>query len=82
MINCADFMAEIGNYLEGDVAAEVRAQIEGHLAHCQTCQIVYDSARKTVKVLTDCGSFDLPEAASKPIAANVMARIRAQGRTS
>ena len=79
MINCADFMAEIGNYLEGDVAAEVRAQIESHLAHCQTCQIVYDSARKTVKVLTDCGSFDLSEAASKPIAKSVMARIRAQG---
>jgi predicted anti-sigma-YlaC factor YlaD len=80
LINCADFMAEIGNYLEGDVAAEIRAQIESHLAHCQTCQIVYDSARKTVRVLTDCGSFDLPEAASKPIVENVMARIRAQGR--
>jgi len=53
LIHCADFMAEIGNYLEGDVAAEVRAQIESHLAHCQTCQIVYDSARKTVKVLTE-----------------------------
>jgi predicted anti-sigma-YlaC factor YlaD len=75
-------MAEIGNYLEGDVAAEVRAQIESHLAHCQTCQIVYDSARKTVKVLTDCGSFDLPEATSRPIAENVMARIRAQRRNS
>ena len=78
MINCADFMLEIGNYLEGDVAAEIRTQIESHLAHCQTCQVVYDSARKTVKVLTDCGSFDLPEAASKSIADEVMARIRGQ----
>ena len=82
MINCADFMAEMGNYLDGDVAAEIRAQIESHLAHCHTCQIVYDSAKKTVKVLTECGSFDLPEAASKPIAENVMARIRAKGRNS
>ena len=81
MINCADFMAEIGNYLEGDVAAEIRAQIESHLAHCQTCQIVYDSARKTVKVLTECGSFDLPEAASKPFAEKVMAMIRGQRRS-
>ena len=80
MINCADFMAEIGNYLEGDVAAEIRGQIESHLAHCQTCQIVYDSARKTVKVLTECGSFDLPEAASRPIAEKVMASIRGQRR--
>jgi predicted anti-sigma-YlaC factor YlaD len=78
VISCTDFMAEIGNYLDGEVAAEVLAQIEAHLAHCRTCQIVYDSARKTVKVLTDCGSFDLPEAASRPIADNVMAKIRSQ----
>lgn len=78
MINCTDFMAEIGNYLDGEVAAEIVAQIEAHLAHCRTCQIMYDSARKTVKVLTDCGSFDLPEAASKPLADNIMARIRGQ----
>jgi predicted anti-sigma-YlaC factor YlaD len=82
LINCADFMAEIGNYLDGDVAAEIVGQIEAHLAHCRTCQIVYDSARKTVKVLTDCGSFDLPEAASKPIAEKVMARIRSERRNS
>ena len=81
MISCKDFMAAMGDYLDGDVAAEIRAQIEAHLAHCQTCQIVYDSARKTVKVLTDCGSFDLPETASKPIAQQVMARIRSQQRS-
>jgi len=75
-------MAEIGDYLDGEAAAAVRAQIEAHLAHCHTCQIMYDSARKTVKVLTDSGSFDLPEAASKPIAENVMARIRSQRRSS
>jgi predicted anti-sigma-YlaC factor YlaD len=82
VINCKDFMVEIGNFLDGDVAAEVRAQIESHLAHCQTCQVLYDSARKTVKVLTDCGSFDLPDAIAKPIAENVMARIRNAGRSS
>jgi predicted anti-sigma-YlaC factor YlaD len=82
VISCTDFMAEIGNYLDGEVAAEILAQIEAHLGHCRTCQIMYDSARKTVKVLTDCGSFDLSEAASRPIAANVMARIRSQRRNS
>lgn len=78
MISCKDFMAEIGNYLEGDVAAEVRLQLENHLAHCQICQVVYDSTRKTLKIVTESGSFDLPEAASKPIIAEVMARIRTE----
>ena len=75
-------MAAIGDYLDGEVAAEVRLQLESHLSHCTTCQVVYDSARKTIKVLTDSGSFDLPEIARKPIAEKIMARIRSQERTS
>ena len=82
MISCADFMAAIGDYLEGDVAAEVRLQLETHLSHCTQCQVVYDSARKTVRVLTDSGSFDLPEAAAKPITEKIMARIHSEGRSS
>lgn len=82
MISCADFMAGIGDYLEGDVAAEVRLQLETHLAHCTTCQVVYDSARKTVKILTESGSFDLPASAAKPITESIMAKIRSQGRSS
>ena len=82
MISCADFMAAIGDYLEGDVAAEIRLQLEAHLSHCNTCQVVYDSARKTVKILTDSGSFELPETAAKPITEKIMAQIRSKGKSS
>ena len=78
MISCSDFMAEIGNYLEGDVAAEVRLQLENHLSHCRTCTVLYDSTRKTLQIVTDSGSFDLPEVTFKSIAEKVMARIRSQ----
>ena len=80
MITCADFMAELGNYLDEGVAAEVRQQLENHLAHCQTCQVIVDSTRKTVRIVTDSGSFDLPDAALKPITAEIMAKIRAEQR--
>ena len=76
MISCSDFMAEIGNYLEGEAAQEVRAQLEQHLSHCETCTVLVDSARKTVKIVTDSGTFDLDEAAFQPIAERVMAKIR------
>jgi hypothetical protein len=45
MITCDEFMAEFGDYLEGDVTGEVRQQLEGHLAQWRTCQVVYDSTR-------------------------------------
>ena len=76
MISCADFMAEIGNYLEGDVAEGVRLQLEHHLSHCQTCTVLVDSSRKTLRIVTDTGSFDLPEATFRPIAERIMSRIR------
>jgi anti-sigma factor RsiW len=76
LISCSDFMADIGNYLEGDLADEVRLQLENHLAHCQICHVVVDSTRKTLKIVTDTGSFDLPDAVSRPITEKVMARIR------
>ena len=69
-------MAEIGNYLEGDVAEEVRIQLEHHLSHCQTCTVLVDSSRKTISIVTDTGSFDLPEATFRPIAERIMSRIR------
>ena len=75
-------MAALGDYLEGDVAAEVRLQLETHLSHCTQCQVAYDSARKTIRVLTDSGTFDLPEAAAKPITEKIMAEIRSKGRSS
>jgi predicted anti-sigma-YlaC factor YlaD len=73
-------MAAISDYLDGEVASEVRLQLESHLAHCTTCQVVYDSARKTVKILTDSGSFDLAADAADSITETIMNRIRSQGK--
>ena len=80
MISCADFMSEIGNLLDGEVAAEIRGQLENHLAHCLHCQILYDSAKKSVRIVTESGSFELPEAASKEIAEKIMRRLRSRNR--
>jgi len=76
MINCADFMAEIANYLEGDVAEELRQQLEHHLSQCQSCTVLVDSTRKTLKIVTDTGTFDLSEETFRPIADRIMAKIK------
>ena len=48
MISCHEFLAELGDYLENDAAVDVRRQVEDHLAHCRTCQVLYDSLHKTL----------------------------------
>jgi hypothetical protein len=76
VITCEQFMADLGDYFEGEVAADLRREMESHLSHCRTCEVVCDSTSKTVKIITDSGSFYLPNEAARPIVARIMARIR------
>ena len=76
MISCEEFMAGLGDYLEGQNSLEVRQQLEFHLSHCRICQVIYDSTCKTVKIVTEAGSFDLSQDASEAITERIMAKLR------
>jgi hypothetical protein len=77
MITCDEFFAEFGDYIEDRVSAEVRAELELHLSNCRACHVLYDSTCQTVKIITDSGSFELPEDVSDSIVGQVMAKLRA-----
>ena len=76
MISCQDFITELGNLLDDEVASEVREQLQAHLAHCNTCQVLYDSTRKTLRIVTESGSFDYPQPIAEPLVSRIMDRIR------
>jgi len=76
MITCEEFFAEFGDYLENHVSPEVRKELELHLSQCRACRVLYDSSRKTVKIVTESSSFELPESVSGPIIDRVMAKLR------
>ena len=77
MISCQDFITELGNRLDHELPTEFREQLEAHLAECNTCQVLYDSTRKTLRIVTDSGSFDYPEPIAEPVVTKIMDRIRA-----
>lgn len=81
MISCKDFITELGNLLDEDVASDIRERLEAHLAHCNTCQVLFDSTRKTLQIVTESGSFEYAEPIAEPLVAKVMDRIRS-GRES
>jgi hypothetical protein len=76
MISCSEFISELGSLLDDEVALELREQLKTHLAHCHTCQVLYDSTQKTLRVVTDCGSFEYPETIAEPLVDKIMSRIR------
>jgi Putative zinc-finger len=76
MITCEEFFAEFADYLENRVSPEVRQELELHLSQCRACHVLYDSSRKTVKIVTESSSFELPQSVSDPIIERVMAKLR------
>jgi len=61
MITCEEFFAEFADYLENQVSPEVRQELELHLSQCRACHVLYDSTRKTVKIVSESNSFELPQ---------------------
>lgn len=78
MLSCKEVLAELSSYLDEQVSAAVRVQLEQHLAHCRTCTVIYDSTRKTLRIVTDSDSFDLPAEASEKLARELLARLRSR----
>lgn len=76
MLSCSEFLSELTDYMEGQVPAEIRRQLEIHLSQCRTCQVIVDSTRKTVKIVTETGSVELAEPLPEPVVARIMARVR------
>jgi len=76
MIACEEFFAEFADYLENQVSPEVRQELELHLSQCRACHVLYDSTRKTVRIVSESNSFELPQNIFDPIIDRVMAKLR------
>ncbi len=64
MLDCKQVLAELSNYVDEEVSVELRATLEEHLARCYRCSLVYDTTRKTLKIVTEAGPFEVPLEAS------------------
>ena len=76
MITCEEFFAEFADYMENQVSPEVRQELDLHLSQCRACHVLYDSSSKTVKIVTESRSFELPHGVSDSIVERVMAKLR------
>jgi anti-sigma factor RsiW len=60
-VACKDLLGTLSAYIDGELEAELCAQIEQHVAQCTNCSIVVDTLRQTVTLYHDHGHEPLPE---------------------
>ena len=60
LLTCKEFLAELSDYLDENVDAEVRAKIERHIALCPNCWVVCDTTKKTIRVYKGMEPYSIP----------------------
>ena len=75
-IDCYEARRELIDYMEGDLAPELRAQIDRHLENCRHCTAVYDGVRNVVRLLGSEGAFELPQGFSQRLYKRLLSRVQ------
>jgi len=70
-ISCLDVIRELSSYIDNDVPADLRGQIEAHLPNCAHCTAIFDGLRNTITLVGDDRSFELPAGFSQRLRAKL-----------
>jgi Putative zinc-finger len=59
-LSCKHVWEHISDYIDASVSAELKADIERHLEHCEICSAILDSTRNILILTADGRTFELP----------------------
>ena len=59
-MNCEDIIRELSTYIDGDLDARMKRELEQHLEGCHECKLVVDQTKKTIQIFCDCQPVELP----------------------
>jgi hypothetical protein len=59
-LNCKHVWEHISEYIDNSLDAELLADIELHLEHCEICSAILDSTRNILILTADERTFELP----------------------
>jgi anti-sigma factor RsiW len=66
-LTCIELVELVTDYLEGNLDADERAQVEAHLAGCDACTAYIDEMRVTIAVVGRIEVDDLSDAAKSEL---------------
>lgn len=71
--HCGELIAQLNDYLDGELPADLCAELEAHLAGCADCRVVLDTLGQTVRILR--GLDEMHAAIPPEVEARLLERI-------
>ncbi len=59
-MNCKGVIREISSYIDGELDAATKQELERHLDHCEECTLVVSQTKQTVEIFCDSQPVELP----------------------
>jgi anti-sigma factor (TIGR02949 family) len=61
LLTCKEFVDGISDFIDDDIAPELRERLQKHISECPNCWVVYDTTKKTIQVFKGMEAQPLPE---------------------
>ena len=61
LLTCKDFLAELSDFLDERLDAELRAKLERHITECPNCWVIADTTRKTIQIYKGMEPYPIPQ---------------------
>jgi anti-sigma factor RsiW len=79
VLSCQEVWRAVSDYIDGNIAPDVRRRMEAHLAQCRHCAALVDSTRNLVVLIADERVFTLPAGFSERLRRRINAEIESGG---
>jgi anti-sigma factor (TIGR02949 family) len=79
-VDCRHVWEHISAYIDGEVDAVLRAEIDKHLETCEVCSAVLDSTRNVVMLVADGRVFEVPVGFSERLHERLERELELSGR--
>jgi anti-sigma factor RsiW len=57
---CHELLAQVSDYVDGELEAALCTELEAHLAECPNCRVMVDTVRKTITLYHAQAATQLP----------------------
>jgi hypothetical protein len=75
-VKCTEFLVELTDYLDGNIASTVRVELEEHLQWCHDCEVVLNTTKQTIEIYRNNQLYELPENLRSRLHAAIMTRCK------
>ncbi len=59
-MNCEGVIHELSNFIDGELDAAMRLELERHLSDCEDCRLVIVQTKKTIEIFCGCEEVEFP----------------------